>query len=183
MWRDVAMAPKAVWFNFQICILEHAKAIKSGIPTIQLTTFSHLPWIDAVAFPPQAKNKWNKIQQNKNTKHKHYQIPKFQLICCRNKGGRKPCDWGLSSGGLQNILSNHFNAEKVTEKESWPTDRVTLPSVGFVFAMSFFFNDCASAVTDVLKGSLRAGQIENSFPKSSFSYNRIWYVFLKMFFF
>lgn len=46
-----------VWFHFQICILEHAKAIKSGIPTIQLTTFLHLPWIDAVAFPPQAKNK------------------------------------------------------------------------------------------------------------------------------
>lgn len=79
-----------VWFHFQICILEHAKAIKSGIPTIQLTTFLHLPWIDAVALPPQAKNKYNKIQQNKNTNINTMKFQNFNWSVAEIKAAGNP---------------------------------------------------------------------------------------------
>lgn len=49
--------------------------MKSGIPTIHLPTFLHLPWIGAVAFPPQAKQ--NKIKYNK-TKTQTINTIKFQ---------------------------------------------------------------------------------------------------------
>lgn len=154
MRRDVTMMPKGgAWFYFQMCLLEHAKAMQSGIPNILLHSlhassqnlfFWHLPWIDTLSHLKRKKS-YNKTKTQ------------TKISTAKLKADGNPVIEVCPLGDWKTFF-NHFSAEKVAEKESWPSDRVTLPSAGFVFAKRFLFDDCASTVTDVLKGSFRVRQ-------------------------